>query len=436
MKFTRSEAFAKKAMQLIPGGAHTYSKGCDQFPALAPGFIERGQGALVWDVDGNEFIDWGMGLRSVCLGHAHPAVLEAVTAMLQKGVNFTRPSPIEAEVAELITELVPSAEMVKFAKNGSDATTAAVKLARAYTGRDLVVRCADQPFFSVDDWFIGSTVVDAGIPAPVKALTKQFPYNDADALEAMIQAHPNQIACVILEAAATSAPAPGFLERVRELTEKAGIVLIFDEIITGFRWHVGGAQTYYNVTPDLSTFGKAMANGFSCAALVGKKDILNLGGLTHDKARVFLLSTTNGGETHSLAAAKKTIELLRDGQLIGENWEIGSRFMHEFNTMMSDEGLEAYIQMQGVAISPYIVTKNSQNQVDMALRTLFLQETIQQGLLIPYISICASHRQTQLDDTLAKIHASLPKVKQAIDQGSTEGLLVGPVCKPVFRKFN
>ena len=220
MNFNKSNALRERAHKLIPAGAHTYSKGDDQFPQLSPGFIIKGKGSRVWDADGNEFIDWGMGLRAVSLGHAYEPVLEAVREQLALGVNFTRPSTIEAEVAELLVELIPSAEMVKFAKNGSDVTTASVKLARAYTGRDIVVRCAEQPFFSVNDWFIGDTPCNAGIPIEVQNLTKRFSYNNIESLENILREYDGNIACVIMEPASIEHPNPGFLEKVRELTRK------------------------------------------------------------------------------------------------------------------------------------------------------------------------------------------------------------------------
>ncbi|CAB3638665.1 Glutamate-1-semialdehyde 2,1-aminomutase 2 [Achromobacter spanius] len=242
MQFEKSKAYGKIANQLIPGGGHTYSKGDDQFPELSPGFITRGKGSQAWDLDGNQFLDWGMGLRSVCLGHAYEPVLDSVRKQLENGVNFTRPAPLEAELAQLLVDLVPCAEMVKFAKNGSDVTTAAVRLARAFTGRDMIIRCLDHPFFSVDDWFIGDTAMDAGIPQSSKDLTRHFPFNDAKALERLLEENNGKVACIILEAAATSAPVPGFLERVRELATQHGAVLVFDEIISGFRWNVRDAR--------------------------------------------------------------------------------------------------------------------------------------------------------------------------------------------------
>ncbi len=436
MQFDESNRLRERAKRLIPGGAHTYSKGDDQFPQLSPGFITHAKGALAWDPDGNEFLDWGMGLRSVCLGHAYEPVLEVVRAQIEKGVNFTRPSLLEADLAELLVELVPAAEMVKFAKNGSDVTTAAVRLARAYTGREVVIRCLDHPFFSVDDWFIGDTAMDAGIPQSSKALTKNFPFNDAAALERLLEANRGQVACIILEAAATAAPAPGFLERVRELATQHGAVLVFDEIISGFRWNVRGAQHYYGVTPDLATFGKAMANGFSLSALVGKRDIMERGGLDHAHPRVFLLSTTNGTETHCLAASLRTIQLLRDTPIIDENWQIGRQLREGFNALAARHGIGERARMQGVDISPWYAFYDADGKVDMGLRTLFLQETIRHGVLIPYIAISASHRQAEVARTLDAVDKALKVVAQAMERGSVDGLLVGPVVKPVFRKFN
>lgn len=436
MNFEKSNRLRERAQHLIPAGAHTYSKGDDQFPQLSPGFIIKGKGSRVWDPDGNEFLDWGMGLRSVCLGHAYQPVLDAVQEQLALGSNFTRPSVIEADIAEMLVGLIPSAEMVKFAKNGSDVTTAAVKLARAYTGRDIVVRCAEQPFFSVNDWFIGDTACNAGIPQAIQDLTKRFSYNDISSLEDILDQYQGKVACVILEPSSLEHPRDGFLEKVRELTVKHGIVLIFDEMISGFRWHQSGAQAYYGVTPDLSTFGKAIANGFALSALVGKREIMELGGLRHDKPRVFLLSTTNGGETHALAAARTTIELLKDGTIVKQNWAKGKQLVEGFNAIATELGIANQVKMLGVECSPYQVFMDRNGAVDLSLRTLYLQEMIKQGVLIPYISIAGSHTDSDISQTLEASRNALMVVKQALDKGSTEGLLVGAAVKPVFRKYN
>ena len=232
--FSESRALQAKAHRLIPGGSHTYSKGDDQYPEQAPGFMVRGKGSHVWDLDGNEFIEYGMGLRAVTLGHAFEPVVEAAYRQMQLGSNFTRPAKIEMDLAETMLEVIDGAEMVKFAKNGSDVTTAAVKLARAYTGRDLVAICADQPFFSTDDWFIGTTEMNAGIPQSVTDMTMKYRYNDLESLRDLLDKYPNQIACVLMEAEAATPPAPGYLKAVRELCEERGALLVFDEMITGF----------------------------------------------------------------------------------------------------------------------------------------------------------------------------------------------------------
>ena len=245
-----------------------------------------------------------MAWHSVNLGYSNDEVNEAAFQQILNGNNLTKPSLIELEAAELFTELIPGAEMVKFTKNGSSAVSAAVKLARAYTGRSLVARCQDHPFFSYDDWFIGSTVMRKGVTDEVVNQTKTFPYNNINALKDLIEKHPSKFSCVVLEASTTSHPAPSqevegetFLHDVQRLCKKNNIVFILDEMITGFRWHLSGAQAYYNLSPDLSTFGKAMANGFSVAAVAGKRDIMELGGIDKiGKERVFLLSTTHGAD--------------------------------------------------------------------------------------------------------------------------------------------
>ncbi len=290
-------------------------------------------------LDGREFIEYGMGLRSVTLGHAHPAVVEAAAAAMRLGTNFTRPSPLEADCAERLLGLVRGADMAKFCKNGSDATTAALKLSRAWTGRDLVAICRDQPFFSTDDWFIGSTTMPAGIPQSVRDQTVGFRYNDLESVDALFARYPGQIACLVLEPAAAQEPGAGFLEGLRDRCRAAGALLVFDEMITGFRWHLGGAQTLYGVTPDLSTFGKALANGFALSALVGRRDVMERGGLRHDAERVFLLSTTHGAETHALAAGIETMKIYEREGVVEVLHRQGARLR---------SGIEGEAKRQGV----------------------------------------------------------------------------------------
>lgn len=272
---------------IIPGGAHTNSKGDDQFPENAPRYLERGEGCYVWDDRDRQFIDWTMGLRTVSLGYGVPEILNAAIEQIRKGSNFGRPSSIERNTAEELLSFLSHGDMIKFAKNGSTVTTAAVKLARAFTGRTHVALCKDHPFFSYDDWFIGTTACNSGVPPQISELSLCFRYNDIQSLENLFQRYPNQIAAVILEPATIEHPKNNFLHQVKSLCHQFGAIFILDEMITGFRWHNGGGQSYYNIEADLSTFGKALGNGFSVAALVGKKELMELGGLKHSQPRVF-----------------------------------------------------------------------------------------------------------------------------------------------------
>jgi glutamate-1-semialdehyde 2,1-aminomutase len=431
----RSKALQRKSHALIPAGCHTYAKGDDQYPERAPAFLAKGKGCHVWDVDGNEFIEYGMGLRAVTLGHAYPPVVEAAYKQMLLGDNFTRPSPLETEIAEQLLSLISGAEMVKFAKNGSDVTTAALKLARAYTGRDLVAVCAEHPFFSVDDWFIGSTSMASGIPLPVRGLTVKFHYNDLASVESLFEEHPGKIACVILEAETIEPPVNNFLHELQRLCKKNGALLIFDEMITGFRWHNGGAQAFYDIAPDLSTFGKAMGNGFSVSALLGKREIMELGGLYHDKERVFLLSTTHGAENHSLAAALETMRIYQQQPVVGHLYRQGERLARGVNSAIAENGLQDYFQLAGKPCNLIYITRDQDKNRSQAFRTLFLQEIIKRGVIAPSLVVSFSHTDRDIDTTIEAIGESLNVYRKALAEG-VEKYLVGRPVKPVFRPFN
>lgn len=435
MKFTNSKTLQGKSHALIPGGAHTYAKGDDQYPEQAPGFICRGEGCHVWDIDGNEFIEYGMGLRSVTLGHAYRPVMEAAWRQMQCGNNFTRPAPIEVECAERFLSLIPSADMVKFAKNGSDVTTAALKLARAYTGRELVAICGDHPFFSVDDWFIGSTPMAAGIPPTTRQATVKFRYNDLASVEALFAQYPNQIACLFMEAETTEAPTQHFLQEVKRLCHQHGALFVLDEIITGFRWHRSGAQHCYDIQPDLSTFAKGMGNGFSVAALAGKREIMELGGLYHKKERVFLLSTTYGAETFTLAAALATMQVYQTEPVVEHLHAQGEKLRAGINQAISANGLDAYVQVIGRPCNLVYVTRDQDQQRSQPFRTLFLQETIKRGLLMPSLVVSYSHTDADIQRTIDAIGDALPVYRQALETGIADYLVGRPVA-PVFRTYN
>jgi glutamate-1-semialdehyde 2,1-aminomutase len=433
--FQKSSEIQARAHSLIPGGAHTYAKGDDQYPLLAPGFLKRGEGCHVWDLDGNEFIEYGMGLRAVTLGHAYRPVVKAAHRQMLLGDNYTRPAAIELDCAEEFLGLIDGADMVKFAKNGSDATNAAVRLSRAYTGRDLIARCADQPFFSVEDWFIGSTAMSAGIPQVVQDLTLQFRYNDIDSLRLLFESNPGRIACVILEAATAVEPKADFLRSVQALCHGEGAVFILDEMITGFRWHAGGAQKVYGISPDLSTFGKGMGNGFSVSALAGKREIMELGGLQHDRERVFLLSTTHGAENHSLAAAIQTMQIYRRDNVVEFFYQQGERLRTGVDRVIESLGLGDYFQLLGRPSNLVYATRDQSKQPSQAFRALFLQEMIQRGLLAPSLVVSFSHTDADIDRTIEAIGESLQVYRRALEDG-VETFLIGRPVKPVFRKFN
>lgn len=435
MNFEKSKALKHKSHALIPGGAHTYAKGDDQYPELSPGFIERGKGCHVWDLDGNEFIEYGMGLRSVTLGHAYEPVVEAAYQAMRSGINFNRPSSIEVECAEEILSLIDGAEMVKFAKNGSDATTAAVRLARAYTGRDLVAICVDHPFYSVDDWFIGTTDMSAGIPQVVRDLTVKFHYNDIDELKALFEKYPNQIAGLFMEVERLEPPKADFLRQVKEICHANGALLIFDEIVTGFRWDLGGAQKCHGVVPDLSTFGKAMGNGFSIAALVGKREIMELGGLYHNREKVFLLSTTYGAETHALAAALTTMKIYQNEPVIEHLYRQGERLIRGVNQSVQEHHLEEYFGLLGRPCALLYFTRDLEKKPSQPLRTLFLQEIIRNGIIAPSLMTSYSHTDEDIDRTIYAINEALSIYRKALEDGY-EKYLVGQPVKPAVRKYN
>ncbi len=422
---------------LIPGGAHTFSRGDDQFPDNAPSILTRGSGAYVWDDSKIRYIDWVMGLKSVSIGHADERIDLAAFQSARDGVNLSRPSPLEFEVASQLRQMIPSAEMVKFGKNGSDATAAAVRLARAFTGRDVILRCANDPFHSVHDWFIGSTVMSAGVTEETKSNTSKFNYNDIVSLELVYERFSGNVAAVILEPMNFAFPDPGFLEDIRSFCNDKGVVMIFDETLTGFRFAPGGAQSYFGVTPDLSTFGKALANGYPLSALVGRSEIMSLGGLDHQHDRVFLMSSTYGPERVSLAAAYATIERLADGDVIDENWRIGFQLTKFISSIAEDVGLSRRLLVVGADVSPFIFFTDGQGKDDFALKTLFLQEMASRRILMtaaPCIS--ASHRGVVVDDTMTALRESICALGTAVESGTVSSCLTGLAVKPVFRRRN
>ena len=449
--------FNKQLLKYIPGGAHTYSRGADTFPTNAPQILNNGKGVKIYDHNGKEFIDFGMGLRSVNIGYSENSIDNAAIDGIKKGNNLTRPSLIELNAAKTFLSLIKKADMVKFGKNGSISVTAAVKLARAYTKKKMILRCSNHPFFSFDDWFIGSTVVNRGIPNDIKKLTETFQYNDLDSLKKKIKQFKNEIACVVLEPATEECPKyfddigccnkpmcerkyksnNHFLKEVQKLCNENKIVFILDEMITGFRWHIGGAQEMYGLNPDLSTFGKAMANGFSVSAICGKKEIMELGSITKkNEERVFLLSTTHGAEMGPLNAFMKTTDFIKKNNVLETNWLTGAKLSSKINEISQSHRILSNFYIKGPTCSPVFVCLNENYKVDLNLRTLFIQEMIRNGVLMPWISVAYHHKDKLiLKKTLEAVDKSLFIYKKALKYGYKK-YLKGRSIKPVFRKFN
>ena len=430
--FTASGAYVSAAHKVIPGGAHTYARGDDQYPEGMAPVIARGDGCRVWDIDGNEYVEFGSGLRANVLGHGYGPLLSEVRAALADGIGFVRPHYRELEAATRLAELIPSAEMVKFGLNGSDATTAALRLARAYTGRDMIAICREQPFFSTDDWFIGTTAMSAGIPEATKRLSVHFSYNDLPSVARVFEEHPGQIAAVTLEAETVTPPAAGFFDGLRDLCDRNGALLILDEMITGFRWHERGAQFLYGIEPDLSAFGKALANGFPLSALVGGSEIMRLGGFADDADRVFLLSQTAGAQPWALAAMLAVIDAFERDQVAARLLQIGQELRVAIEEVVADAGLSEYFQLLGRDCNLVYTARDREGRPSQEFRTLVLQELLGRGVLAPSFVVSAAHDSAAIEQTVAAIADLMPVYRQALDHG-VETILRGRPVRPAVR---
>ena len=426
MNLTKSKEYLKRAKRVIPGCSQTFSKGPSQFvQGVSPVFLEKGKGSHVWDIDGNEFIDYMMALGSVILGYNYPKVTNAVRKVLNYGSAFTLPHRLEVELTEFICELIPCAEMVRFGKNGSDATSGAVRLARAYIGRDKIACCG---YHGWQDWYIATTDRNKGIPEDIKKLTLTFEYNKIETLEKIFVENKNQIACVIMEPVGVVEPKENFLKKVEDLTHKNGSLLIFDEIATGFRFAIGGAQEYFKITPDLACFGKAMANGFPISAIVGKEEIMKL------FEEVFY-SFTFGGEIVSIAAAFATIKELKNKNVIPYIWKQGHKIKQVYNNFVREYGLEQYTQCIGFPPRHSIFFKNRDGKEDLILKSLFQQECIKRGILfVGAHVVCFKHSDNDINYTLKVYRTALEILKEAIAQNRVRDYLEGEPLKPVFRR--
>ena len=425
-RFEKSMAWLRRAEALIPGASQTFSKGPNQFVrGASPLFLERGEGARVWDVDGNEYLDFTMALCAVSLGYADPDVNAAVARQLERGVLFTLAHPLEAEVAEQLCRLIPCAEMVRFGKNGSDVTSGAVRLARAFTGRDVIAACG---YHGWQDWSIGPTTRNMGVPKAVRELTCTFTYNRIETLERIFDEHPGRVAAVIMEPVGIEPPRSGFLESVRELSSRRGALLIFDEIVTGFRLALGGAQEHFGVVPDLACFGKGMSNGFPLSALVGRRDIMRL------LEEVFF-SFTAGGEVASLVACLATLSKLERCAVIPQLWRQGERIREHVDRAAAAAGVAGAIRCVGLGPRTVMTFTQDDGEPWWSLKSLFQQECVKLGLLFTGAhNIALAHDDVAVKAAWEVYDEVLPLVAEAIRCGNVDERLEGLPVEPVFRK--
>jgi len=426
VRYGISQEWFERGQRVIPGCSQTFSKGWTQFTfGASPIFLRSGKGCRVIDVDGNEYVDYPMALGPIVLGHNYPRVSEAVRRQMDEGTTFSLPHPLEVQVAETLVEIVPCAEMVRFAKNGSDATSGAVRLARAFTGREIIACCG---YHGWQDWYIGTTTRNKGVPKAVQDLTIPFEYNNIASLERIFAEHSGQVAAVIMEPVGVIEPEQGFLERIRELTRREGALLIFDEIITGFRLALGGAQEYFGVIPDLACFGKAMGNGYPISAVVGRREIMQL----FDEV---FFSFTFGGETVSLAAALATISEMRKKNVISHLWEQGQKLKDGYNVLAREFGVDRYTECIGLPPRTVVTFKDETGSESLVLKSLFQQECLKRGVLFSGgHNVCYSHSNADIDHTLRAYRAAMEIMAEAIRSGDPLQRLEGKPVQAVFRQ--
>jgi glutamate-1-semialdehyde 2,1-aminomutase len=416
--------YLDRAERVIPLGSQTFSKSRTQYPyGVSPYFIARAEGSRCWDVDGNEYIDFVSSLASVTLGYNDPDVTRAVREQLESGVIFSLPHPIEAEVAELICEMVPCAEMVRFGKNGSDATSGAIRLARAYTGRDRVAVCG---YHGWQDWYIGSTARHRGVPKATRELTHTFAYNDLESLRSVLASHPGDFAAVILEPMNVTEPQPGFLEGVKALAHEHSALLVFDETITGFRYANGGAQELFGVTPDLATFGKGLANGYPVSAVAGRRDVMKL------MVEIFF-SFTFGGEALSLAAAKATLNKLKAKPVAETLAERGRVIIEGTQRVIDGAGLGDVFSVTGHPSWSFLNIRDARGASAFEIKTLWMQEMMQRGVLsVGTHNVSFAHSEADVRALLDAYGEVLPMIGKALD---TDKLRESLRCKPLVPLF-
>jgi glutamate-1-semialdehyde 2,1-aminomutase len=424
-RYEKSTEFLTRAEATIPIGSQTFSKSRTQYPVgISPLFATRAKGPYLWDLDGNKYIDLVSNLASITLGYRNRKVDSAVRKQMNLGNGFSLPSTLEAVVAEKITSLVPSAEMVRFGKNGTDATSAAIRLARAYTGRDYVAVCG---YHGWQDWFIGSTSRNKGVPKKTSALTLTFKYNDIKSLEKMFSKHPKGIAAVILEPMTYELPENKFLEKTKKLCQKYGAVLIFDETITGFRFSKGGAQEIFQVTPDLSTFGKGIANGYPLSVVCGSREIMR------EMENIFF-SGTFGGELLSLAAANVVLGMHQRNEISPILNKYGEELSQDLQKVIDQADMSGLLEIKGHPTWKFLEWKDGREFTAPELKTFFMQEMFRSGILILSThNVTLAHNKKIRGVIISKYERVLTLMKKAINSGNLKDKLEVVPLKPLFK---
>jgi glutamate-1-semialdehyde 2,1-aminomutase len=424
-RYAKSGEMLERALKTIPLGSQTFSKSKTQYPVgVSPLFIQRGKGSRVWDIDGNEYIDFINSLAAVTLGYCDSDVDMAVRKQLEDGVIYSLPHPLETEVAEKIVQLVPCAEKVRFGKNGSDATAGAIRIARAFTGRDHVAVCG---YHGWQDWYIGTTARHRGVPQATRDLAHTWTYNDIGSLTRLFREYPNQIAAVMLEPMNVIEPSPGFLEEVQAITRRQGALLIFDETVTGFRYAVGGAQQYFGVTPDIATFGKGLANGYPVSAVAGRADIMQV------MEEVFF-SFTFGGETLSLAAALATMKKLETEPVIDSLYRQGGKVIDGLRARISALSADDFLSVAGNPTWSFFQIKDTANYSQWQIKSLFLQEMFARGILtIGAHNMSYSHSESDIEKLFRAYDEVLSMLVEGVRDNKLQSMLKCSPLEPLFK---
>ncbi len=421
--YKKSEQLLDRALNSIPLASQTFSKSLTQYPrGVSPFFIEKGKGSRVWDVDGNEYIDFVNALLAITIGYCDADIDKAVQEQMGNGVIFSLPHKLEMEVAEKLIEIIPCAEKVRFAKNGTDVTSASVRIARAYTGKEHIAVCG---YHGWQDWYIGSTTRDLGVPKFVKELTHKFEYNNIESLEKIFQEQ--ELACVIMEPMNVEYPKDNFLKKVKELVHKNNALLIFDETITGFRYSLGGAQELFSVVPDLATFGKGMANGYPLSAVVGSNEVMQ-------KVEDIFFSGTFGGETLSLAAANIIIDKHKEQQITKHLFVVGTYLLEQLNQLINDKNLNGIFWTSGHPSWSFLHIKEQGEYNFFEIKTFLLQEMFKAGILtLGSHNMSFSHTKEDIDQLLVVYQKVLPMVKYHIDNQTLLENIQGEILEPLFK---